>query len=182
MIALARTRELTFATAGPGSVAHMSGELLARETGIRLEHVPYPGDAAAFPDVVSGRVNFRVGSWSDDRQHVQSGALKLLAVFYPHRLPDFPNTPTVTESVPSMGNYPAGVFNSIVVPARVPEELVAQISDGLRRALASDGFKQRISALGLYPRYTTVEETAVFLRNQVTTWSEIARSAGILIQ
>jgi len=179
LIALAKTRELTYATAGPGSVAHMSGELLARVTGMRMEHVPYAGDAAAFPDVASGRVNFRVGSWSDDRPHVEAGRLKLLGIFYPRRIADAPNAPTVAEVVPEMAQYPAGVFNSVVVPAGVPQEVLDRIGEHFRQALASDSFKQRISALGLYPRYTTPAETDAFLRRQIETWTRIAREANL---
>ncbi len=110
---------------------------------------------------------------------MRSGTLKLLAVFYPRRIHDAPDAPTVAEVVPSMASYPAGVFNSIVVPARVPEEVVGRISEGLRQAVSSDSFKERFAALGLYPRYTTPAETDAFLRNQVETWTAIARAAGI---
>jgi tripartite-type tricarboxylate transporter receptor subunit TctC len=182
LLAMARTRDLTYATAGPGSIAHMTGELLARETGIRITHIPYPGDAAAFSDVVAGRVDFRIGSWSDDRQHVANGVLRLLAAVYPRRLPEAASAPTVAEVVPSMANYPLGVFNAVVVPARTPGAIVERLSDSIRQAVATEAFRDRFATLGLYPRFTTPAETDAFLRAQVETWTAIARSSGIEIQ
>jgi tripartite-type tricarboxylate transporter receptor subunit TctC len=182
LITAARTRELTYATAGPGSIAHMTGELLARETAMRVQHIPYPGDAAAFSDVVAARVDFRIGSWSDDRPHVAGGALRLLAAVYPRRLPEAPEAPTVAEVVPSMRDYPLGVFNAIVVPARVPPEIVERLSEAIRRAVATDAFRERFATLGLGPRFATPAETDAFLRAQVETWTSIARSAGIELQ
>ena len=179
LIDLAKQRQLTFASAGIGSIAHMTGELLAQVTGIKLRHISYSGDAAALPDVMSGRVDFRMGSWSDDRRYVEAGQLKLLSVVYPKRLQEAPNTPTVNEIIPSMAKYPAGVFNSIIVSKAVPTEIVEKISAAMKIALASDSFKQRISALGLYPRYTTPEETDKFLKAQIDTWADIGKTANI---
>jgi tripartite-type tricarboxylate transporter receptor subunit TctC len=182
LIELAKQRNLTFASAGIGSIAHMTGELLAQVTGIKLRHISYSGDAAALPDVMSGRVDFRMGSWSDDRRYVEAGQLKLVSIVYPKRLQEAPNTPTVNEIIPSMAKYPAGVFNSIVVSKAVPTEIVEKISAAMKIALASDSFKQRISALGLYPRYTTPEETDKFLKAQIDTWADIGKTANITFE
>jgi hypothetical protein len=179
LIELAKQRPLTFASAGIGSIAHMTGEILAQVTGAKLRHISYAGDAAALPDVMAGRVDFRMGSWADDRRYVEAGQLKLLAIVYPKRLAEVPNTPIVNEVVPSMSKYPAGVFNSIVVSKNVPNEIVEKISTAMKIAIASDSFKQRISALGLYPRYTTPDETDKFLKSQIDTWAEIGKNANI---
>jgi tripartite-type tricarboxylate transporter receptor subunit TctC len=182
LIELAKTQPLTYATAGPGSVANMTGELFAREVGIKLQHVPYAGDAAAYPDVAAGRVDFRVGSWSDDKPHVAAGDLKLLAVIYPQKLPDAPDTPLLVDSVPSMKDYPQGVFNSIVITAKTPDDVVAKISEGFEKALNSDSFKTRLGALGLYPQYMSPADTDAFLKNQIDTWTAIAKAANIHLQ
>lgn len=179
LIELAKRRNMTFASAGIGSIAHLTGLLLAQVTGAKFEHISYSGDAAALPDVASGRVDFRLGSWSDDRQHVKAGRLKLLAVVYPQRLADAPNTPTVNELVPGMVKYPAGVFNSIVVSKATPADIVQKISAAMKSAVASESFRKRIAALGLYPRYTTPDETDKFLKAQIDTWAALGKAANI---
>lgn len=180
LVALAKTRDLTYATSGPGSMGHMTGLLLASITGMRMEHVPYPGEAVAFADVMSGRVDFRIGSWSDDRPNVEAGRLRLLGIIYPQRVSDAPNTPIMNEVVPEMARYPAGVFNAVVVPAGVPQEVIDRIGEHFHKAVNSESWQQRVRAMGLYPRYMTPAETDAFLRQQIDTWTEIAKAANLV--
>jgi tripartite-type tricarboxylate transporter receptor subunit TctC len=173
-------RPLTYASAGAASTSHMIGELLQRQLGIKLKHIPYTGEGTAIPDVLTGRVDFQMGTWSVQRPYVQSGQLKLLAVMSRTRLPEVPNTPTLNEAIQGLHSTFAA-FNQILVPAGTPKEIVTKISDGIRAAVATDSFRQRILTLGSYPRDTTPEEADAFLKNEITTWGDIAKAAGIRV-
>lgn len=172
-------RPLTYASAGAASTSHMIGELIQRKAGIVLKHVPYSGEGTAIPDVLTGRVDFQMGTWSVQRPYVQSDQLKLLAVMSRARLPERPDTPTLNEALPGLASS-FSAFNEILVPAGTPADIVAKISEGIRAAVATDAFKQRILTLGSYPRSTTPEEADAFLKNEIATWGEIARAAGIM--
>ena len=173
-------RPLTYASAGAASTSHMVGELLQRQVGIKLKHIPYSGEGTAIPDVLTGRVDFQMGTWLVQRPYVQSGQLKLLAVMSRTRLPEMPNTATLNETIQGLHSSFAA-FNEILVPAGTPKDVVAKISDGIRAAVATESFRQRIVTLGSYPRDTTPEEADAFLKNEIATWGEIAKAAGIRV-
>lgn len=181
LIAEAKQREarpLTFATAGVASFSHMVAELLQKKTGITLKHIPYTGASQALPDTLSGRVDFQVGTWADQRPYVEQGKLKLIAVFHRSRLPEAPNAATVNEVIPGFG-APGGTFLGISLPAGVPTDIAAKISNALQVATTSKTYQDRVLALGSYPRYTTPEETEVFMSNEVKMWTDLAKSANI---
>jgi tripartite-type tricarboxylate transporter receptor subunit TctC len=173
-------RPFTFGTSGIGTTGHMYAELLQRKMGIRLKHVPYAGDAAGMPDALSGRIDFQIGTWSNERPYVESGKMKLLAIMYRSRLPEVPNVPTLRELYPDIGAQ-SDAFNGIVVPAMVPADVKAKIAEAMKAVSVSPSFKERIAKIGSYPRFTTPEETDAFIRSEVKTWSEVAKAAGIKV-
>jgi tripartite-type tricarboxylate transporter receptor subunit TctC len=171
---------LTYATAGLASFSHMAGELLQKKADIKLVHVPYNGAAQAMPDTLSGRVDFQIGTWADQRPFVESGKLKLIAILHRTRVPEAPNTATVSETLQGLAT-PGGAFLAISVPAGVPKDVMAKIADGMKTATTSKNYEERVLALGSYPRYTTPAEADAFLANELKTWSELAKSGGIKI-
>ena len=100
LIALAKSKpdQISFASPGIGTTPHMVGELMNRETGVRMMHVPYKGGAAAVTDLLAGTVNLFFEQPLTLLQHIKSGKLKALAVTSQARLPSFPDVPTVTEA------------------------------------------------------------------------------------
>jgi tripartite-type tricarboxylate transporter receptor subunit TctC len=174
-------RPFTFASAGVGSPAHLAGELIQRKAGVKLSHISYAGEAAALADVLSGRIDFQIGTWANWRPHVESGKLKLISILYPKRVPEAPNTPTASESIKDL-DLPLNVFNAIAVPAGVPKEVVAKISEGMKAAVASKSFQDRVLALGAYPFYTTPEETEAYLQKEITVWTGVTKAAGLRLE
>ena len=184
LIALAKQRTdkpITYCTPGASSTSRMAGELIQRQTGITLKHVAYLGESLAFPDLMAGRVDVQIGTWSVQRPHVESGKLKLLAVLYRNRLPEAPNVPILSEIVDGV-TAAQGAFNSVAAPAGTPPEVVAKIAADMKTAVESPTFKERILALGAYPRYTAPDETVQILRRDTAMWSEIAKAANIKVE
>jgi tripartite-type tricarboxylate transporter receptor subunit TctC len=182
LVAEAGRRTLTFASSGVGSSAHMTGELIQSTTGTRWEHVPYNGQAEAAADVMAGRIDFSVVTWSDARPSVDAGRLKLLAISYPNRLPDLPNMPTVIEAIPAMAALPVGAWTGITAPAGVPPEVLATLAEGIRTAIASEGFRQRVLALGSYPTFQGPAEADGFIRNEIAIWADVVRRQRIVVE
>ena len=171
-------KPLPFASSGIASSSHMAGELLQKKTGIKLKHIVYSGEAANINDTLSGRVAFQIGTWSTQRPYVESGKLKLISVIYRNRIPEKPDMPTLHEFIPGLGGA-LDVFNSIVVPAGVPDDIKARIADGIRQATATDAYKERIRASGSYPRYTAPVETDKFFKTEAAFWVDFAKETGI---
>jgi tripartite-type tricarboxylate transporter receptor subunit TctC len=184
LIEEARKREarpFTFASAGVGSPAHLAGEIIQRKANIKLAHISYSGEAAAVSDILSGRVDFQIGTWASWRPHVEQGKLKLISILYPKRLPEAPNTPTAVETIKDLG-LPLNVFNALAVPSGVPADVLAKISEGVKAAVESKTFREKVLALGAYPHYTTPEETDAYIRNEIAIYTEITKAAGIRLE
>ena len=173
-------RPVTYSSAGIGTTGHMTGELIKKKVGINLKHISYGGDAAAMPDLLSGRVDFQIATWSNQRPYVEQGKLKLICVLYSRRLPEIPNVPTLNELMPELG-VSRDAFNAIAIPAAVPADVKARIAAGMKAATSSKSYQDRILALGSYPRTTTPEETDAFIKDSVLTWIEVAKAANIKV-
>jgi tripartite-type tricarboxylate transporter receptor subunit TctC len=171
-------RPFTYSSAGVGSIFHMAAELMQGKTGIALKHIVYNGEAAGMPDLLAGRVDLQLGTWGNQRPHVEAGKLKLISMMYRKRMPEVPNVPTATESNPELG-LPTGAFNALVAPAGTPKEIVAKINEGIKVAAGLKTYEDRIIGLGSYPRYATPAETGAFLKNEINTWIGIAKAANI---
>jgi tripartite-type tricarboxylate transporter receptor subunit TctC len=173
-------RPLTYSSAGVGTTGHMTGELIKKKVGVNLKHISYGGDAAAMPDLLAGRVDFQIATWSNQRPYVEQGKLKIIAVLYRKRLPEIPNVPTLNELMPELG-VSRDAFNALAVPSSVPADIKAKIAEGVKAATNSKSYQDRILALGSYPRYTTPQETDTFLRDSIETWIEVAKAANIKV-
>ena len=132
LIALAKKRpgELIYGTNRPGRLTHLTGELLQSRTGIKLLMVPYSGGTAqVLTDVMGGRVPLVIEAYSGIAGAIESGTIKPLAVASPQRIPDFPNLPTVAETLPG---FAASGWQAMVAPVGTPAPIVRKISDDLR--------------------------------------------------
>jgi tripartite-type tricarboxylate transporter receptor subunit TctC len=171
-------RPLTFASAGVGSGSHMAGELLQKRAGIKFKHIAYAGEAKSTADVVAGRVDFQIGTWATQRPLVEAGKTKLLAVIYRNRLPEAPNAQNIDEVFPGFSEVTIP-FNALVAPRGVPADVKAKLGAAIKAAVDSPAYQDRVKKLGSYPRYRSPEETDAFLREEIKTWADVAKSAGI---
>ena len=175
--AKANPGKLNFSSPGNGSGAHLAGELLNVEAGIKAVHVPYKGMAPAVSDLVGGQVQMMFAGISTALQHIKSGKLVALAIASPQRSPQLPEVPTVAES-----GYPGFDVTSwygIVVRAGTPAAVVRKIHADMAEALAAADVKEKLSALGLDPSGNTPEDFQKMIAAESRKWSEIVRKADI---
>jgi tripartite-type tricarboxylate transporter receptor subunit TctC len=178
LIAIAKRRpgELIYGTNGRGRLTHLTGELLASRAGIKLLMVPYSGGTAqVLNDVLGGRVPLVIEAYSGVAGAIEAGTIKPLAVASPERMPDFPNLPTVAETLPG---FVASGWQAMVAPAGTPEPLVRKISDDLARALKDPAVNQRLVALGRYNRPMSGAEVTAFIHGEQQTWKPILEQIG----
>src|SRR6202043_281079 len=125
--------ELSFAATGIGRITHLTGLLLQSRAGINLQVVPYTGGpAAALTDVIGGRVPLIIEGYSGLAGAIQAHSLTVLAVASAHRLREFPDVPTVAETLPG---FAAGGWQGVVAPLGTPAAAIQKFNDGLNKVL-----------------------------------------------
>jgi len=172
VLAKKKPQGLLYAANFRGSLPHMAGELFAARAGIKLIHVPYPGVAPALNDVISGRIGLIVETMSGLSGAIASGTVKALAFTAAQRLPDFPDLPTVSETIP--GFETSGWF-ALMAPAGVSDEIVQKLNRDLRNVLGQSELQQRFQTLGTYARPMSPPETVSFIRSEQDRWRPMVR-------
>jgi len=179
LIALAKKRpgEITYATTGIGRLTHLAGELLQQEARIKLLVVPYTGGPShAVSDVATGRVNAILEGYSGIAGAARSGSVKLIAVASAKRLPEFPDVPTVAQTIPG---FQATGWAILVAPNGTPQPIIQKTSEDLRKVLVEPELTKKLATLGSYAVPMSANEATAFVHKQQQTWQpvldEIAR-------
>ncbi len=160
--------KLTIASSGVGRLTHLTGELLQMRMGVKLVSIPYPrGISAALSDVGSGRVSLIIENYSGIAGAAKAGQVKLLASAAPARLPEFPDLPTVAETVPG---FSATGWTVLLAPNGTPAPIIAKVSADLAKVGNDPDIKKRLAAIGSYSRAMTPEQTLAFVAKEQATW------------
>ena len=173
LIALAKMEpdKITFAVSGVGRLTHLTGEVLQRRADIKLLSVPYAhGTASALSDIASGRVSLIIENYSGIVGAVKAGQVKLIAVASPGRLPEFPNLPSVGETIPG---FTASGWQVLVAPLGTPAPIISKVSADLSKVVNDTDFKKRLAAIGSYSRAMTPEEVLAFVAKEQQTWQPV---------
>ena len=177
LIALAKTRQLSFASAGTGSAPHLSGELFKIETGVNLVHVPYKGSAPAVVDVASGQVDMMFDGIPSLAPHIKSGKLRPIAAVSVKRNRQMPNLPTFTElGYPSMV---ASVWYGLMAPAGTPASAIATVNAAMNKTLAIPELQAKLEENGAIVMRGSPEDFGAFMTKDYNRWGEVIRKAGI---
>lgn len=178
VIAAARARpgQITFASPGPGSAQHLSGELLKRLAKLDMQHIAYKGAAPATVDIMGGRIDFMITNLGDVGRQVQAGQLRLLAQGDPSRFPLFPDLPRIADTVP--GFEITGWFG-ICGPKGMPAEAVARWDDAIRQAMQDQTFVRRLQDAGFTPLYEGPAPFARRLEADRKRWREVIQAGKV---
>jgi tripartite-type tricarboxylate transporter receptor subunit TctC len=152
-------------------LTHLTGELLQREAGIKLLLVPYTGGPShAVTDVATGRVAMIIEGYLGVAGAARSGSIKLIAVASAKRLAEFPDIPTVAETIPG---FQATGWAVLVVPIGTPEAIIDKISEDLRKVTLDPELQRKLAPLGSYTNPMSAAETTAFVHKQQQTWQPI---------
>ncbi len=178
LIALAKKEpgKISIAVTGVGRFTHLTGELLQQRADIKLLTVPYNGGpAAAFADLAGGRVSMIIEGYSGIVGSVKAGAVKLIAVASLERLPEFPDLPTVAETIPG---FSAAGWQMLAAPLGTPQPIISKVSADLSKAESDPDFKKRLATVGNYARAMTPEQTLAFVQKEQETWLPVLEKIG----
>jgi tripartite-type tricarboxylate transporter receptor subunit TctC len=170
LIALAKKEPgtISIAVTGVGRLTHLTGLVLQERADIKLLPVPYNGGpAAALADVGSGRVSMIIEGYSGILGAVKAGQVKLIAVAAHERLPQFPDLPTVAETIP--GFYATG-WQVLVAPLGTPKPIIDKVSADLSKLMSDPEFKKKLGNIGSYSRAMTPDEALAFVDKEQQTW------------
>jgi tripartite-type tricarboxylate transporter receptor subunit TctC len=163
--------KISFAATGIGRITHLTGLLLQSKAGIELQVVPYTGGpAAALTDVMDGRVPLIIEGYSGLAGAIQAHSVNVLAVASTHRLPDFPDLPTVAETLPG---FAAGGWQGIVAPLGTPAAAIQIFNDGLGKVLSQADLAKQLALRGAYVDPMAPAEVTAFINAQQAQWRPV---------
>ena len=179
LIALARRQpgKIAYATAGIGTVQHLTGAVISKKAGIEMLHVPYSNSGQALKDVVKGEVPVYFTFLGPIDAQLRSGQLRALAVASDHRMRAWPEVPTVAEL-----GYKEAVtkpWNGILAPAGTPPEIIDRLYRELARIVQQPDIVERFAQMGMEPLAPSPDAFNAEIREAVKRWPPIARDAGI---
>jgi len=178
--AKANPGRLNYASTGIGTAQHLSGELLRRQAGIDIVHVPYRGSGAVRADLLAGRIQFMFENLALTLAMTRSGEVRGLAVTSPERSPGAPELPTMAEAgLPEMRIE--GWFG-LLGPRGLPAEVVALLNGALNAWLAQPRTVERLTTLGARPLGGPPEALATLVREERDRWGRVIREAGIRVE
>lgn len=168
--------KFSYASAGNGTPQHLAGELVKRQTGTSILHIPYRGSAPALNDVLGGTVQMVFEATPAILQHVQSGRLKALAVTSARRIPALPGVPTLKES--GVDAEISGWYG-FLAPAATPADRKAWLVKHMGAALAAKATQDRLAELGSVPIDNSPQAFARLLDSERARWQTLIREVGI---
>ena len=178
--AKARPGTLNYASAGVGSATHMNAEKFKLHAGFQATHVPYKGTPEAMNDVMGGRTDFFFAPLLSALPLVKDGKLQALAVSTSQRAPALPDVPTTVEAGVPGSDYTFWV--GMIVPSATPPAVVRRLHDEAVKALALPEVKDRLARLGAEPLIMPPEEFNAFIRTEMDSAAQIARTASLKAQ
>ena len=156
---------LFYGSTGPGSIMNLAGEVLKRDAGIGMEHVPFRGAAPMVQEMVAGRVQFGGDQLSTALGHVRAGTLRPMATLAAQRSTALPDVPTVREQ--GYPNMELRGWNGFFAPARTPAPILARLQQAVAEAASRPELRRRMAEVGAEPVGSSAAELGQAVREQV---------------
>ena len=181
LIAYSRTlpQKMNYASAGIGSVSHLTTEVLKAATGMEAVHVPYKGGGPAMNDVIAGHVALNMASIQVAKGLVETGKIKGLAVTSAARSPVLPNVPTLTEAGVNTADVDLRFWFGIFAPAGIPRVVKAKLDKAVSTTLSNPLVRERLANLDIEPGYAPGNVMKKKLENEIANLTKFIDAHGI---
>jgi tripartite-type tricarboxylate transporter receptor subunit TctC len=171
---------ISYGSPGIGSPHHLAMERLAREAGVKFNHVPYRGMAPVLNDLMAGTVEVAVVDYAAGAETLRSGGAKPLAVCSAARIEGLPDVPTAQEAL-GLGGFEAYAWQGLVAPSRTPDAIAARLTEELTAALGQETVQARMREIGLDPLVGGPAEFRALLEAERAVWVPLIRNLGITL-
>ena len=177
-ITFARSRpgQLFYSSAGTGGIGHLANELFAKETGIKVTHVPYKGTGPMLTALLVGEVQFSMPQVSGALAIIQAGKARTLGVAAAQRMPMAPEIPTLREAGV---DHVSGTWYGVLAPRGAPRQAIDVLNREINTQLKDTAFREQLTARGLVLDIMAPQEFAAFVKNEIDKWRGVMRAAGI---
>ncbi len=179
LIALAKAHpgQINAANGGNGTSGHLAMALFMTMSATKFTQIPYKGNAPALADTIGGQTPTMIDTLSTSLGQIKAARVRALAVTSPQRSPLLPEVPTIAEA--ALPGYEANVYNGVVGPAGMPNDIVAKLSAEAARIANNAEVRQRFGQQAVELIGSTPEEFAAFIKADIAKWDKVIRAAGI---
>jgi tripartite-type tricarboxylate transporter receptor subunit TctC len=182
LIALARSMEpqkMNYASAGIGSVAHLTFEVFRDGAGIEAIHIPYKGGGAAIADILSGQVEMHMASIQVAAGMAKADKLKALAVTSRKRSPALPDVPTLAEAGVKTADVDLSFWYAIFGPKGMPAPVKDKLAKAVEKVMSDPKVRERLAKLDIEPSYAGGDVLEKKLRSEIANWTKFIDAKGI---
>ena len=179
-VAKGSQKGLDYATNGVGSTHHLTWESFQKTAGIKLNHIPYKGAAAALQDVVAGEVSLMIVAVSTALPFIKDGRLVPIAIGSLERLSSIANVPTISES--GYPGFEAIAWQGVLAPKGTPPALIEKISNDLRKITQSASYKEALILRGTESRTSSAPEMSRRIKVEFDKTSSLIKSLNIQLE
>jgi tripartite-type tricarboxylate transporter receptor subunit TctC len=169
--------KLSYASAGNGTLPHITMELLLQKLNLQVLHIPYKGAAPALNDVLSGVVALKYDTIATSAAHVRAGRIKALALASLKRSSLMPDVPTIAES--GLPGYQGILWMGVLAPAATPKDVIDAVHKGLAQSLRDPALIKRFETDGVEPVGSAPAEFTRLIDSELRQWSEVVKRANI---
>lgn len=166
----------SFGSQGVGGFGHLMGEMFNAQAQVKSEHIPYKGAAPALQDLMAGNIDVIYDTLPALLPHLQSGALRALAVTTAQRAPSLPGIPTSAQA--GYPNFLASTWNALLAPANLPADVQAQLTRAAVLAIQDPELRSRMGDLSADPMGSSAAELAEFMRAELQRWGPVVKASG----
>jgi len=169
--------KVSFGSNGEGAFVHMATELFRSYVGFQYLHVPFKGVAPMVAEVMSGRVDACFGSFTGMYPFITSGRVRLLGIAKATRAPNYPDFPTIAETVPG---FSSGGWFGFVAPANVPKPIIAALNREMNAAMKLPDVRAKLEQLGLEVWTESPEYFSKLMKSEYDKYGKVARDIGLV--
>jgi len=171
---------VTIGSAGVGTVSHLANEMLQREAGIRLLHIPYHSTSNSLTDLMGGQIDAIFGDVVNLRPQIQAGSIKALAVTSAHRSPLLPDVPSMAEA--GLPNVEIEVWYGLFAPAGTPAPVLEKLKSAVQAAQQDPAYVTSLRKYGIEIDGVGSSAFATYIKTESDRWSPIVKAAGLTFE
>ncbi len=177
VVAAAKKRpgELSYASAGNGTISHLLGAMLNASAGIDMQHIPYKGVAPAINDVLGGQVPLAFASLPSALNYIKAGKLQAIAISSAKRSSAAPEIPAIAETYPDCVGE---VWVAIFAPVGVSADVIKKLQTAMEKTLSKQEVREKLSAQGLDLAPVPTNKLSALLKDELAKWAKIVKASG----